>query len=253
MHARNLYTCNAMFRTTMTKHVECHMCIYRVLNHSGSQVHDWLSKLLMGPDVRTTQKLRSSFEYPSGLGITVEHLDAVVKVLKAWNLLDCPMILAEDATAQQCRADVMGVSNETLIFGFNGPILVVKTGAEFEKLVGDKKASYATLLYVYTLVPLVRGAPYLPLFAFSHDGSKRTFTPALIKNHMAMDHTGKLLLLPITNRSSVCDACFDCYILHCFSLLIPWTECLAWGCCCKECDVNVCQDNAPNKLECSPF
>ncbi|DBA89350.1 TPA: hypothetical protein ACH3X1_004144 [Trebouxia sp. C0004] len=153
----------------------------RVLNHSGSQVHDWLSKLLLGPDVRTTQKHRSNFVYPTGLGITEEHLDAVVKVLEAWNLLDCPMILSEDATAQQCRADVMGVNDETLIFGFTGPTLVVKTGADFKKLVEDKQASYATLLYVYTLVPLVPGAPYLPLFAFSHDGSKRTFTPALIK------------------------------------------------------------------------
>ncbi|KAL0038543.1 hypothetical protein WJX77_010066 [Trebouxia sp. C0004] len=153
----------------------------RVLNHSGSQVHDWLSKLLLGPNVRTTQKYRSDFEYPTGLGITEGHLDAAVKVLQAWNLLDCPMILSEDATAQQCRADVMGVNDETLIFGFNGPTLVIKTAADFKKLVEDNQASYATLLYVYTLVPLVPGAPYLPLFAFSHDGSKRTFTPALIK------------------------------------------------------------------------
>lgn len=114
--------------------------VYRVLNHSGSQVHDWLSKLLLGPDARTTQKWRSNFEYPNGLGITEQHLDAVIKVLKARNLLECPLILAEDATAQQCRADVMGVNNETLIFGFNGPTLVVKTGAEFQKLVDDKKA-----------------------------------------------------------------------------------------------------------------
>lgn len=157
------------------------MYVCRVLNHSGSQVHDWLSKLLLGPDVRTAQKYRSDFEYPTGLGNTEDHLDAVVKVLKAWNLMDCPMILSEDATAQQCRADVMGVNDETLIFGFNGPTLVVKTGADFEKLVEDKQASYATLLYVYTLVPLVPGAPYMPVFAFSHDGSKHTFTPALIK------------------------------------------------------------------------
>ncbi|DBA76901.1 TPA: hypothetical protein ACH3X1_009502 [Trebouxia sp. C0004] len=125
--------------------------------------------------------MRSDFEYPTGLGITEGHLDAAVKVLQAWNLLDCPMILSEDATAQQCRADVMGVNDETLIFGFNGPTLVIKTAADFKKLVEDNQASYATLLYVYTLVPLVPGAPYLPLFAFSHDGSKRTFTPALIK------------------------------------------------------------------------
>ena len=75
----------------------------------------------------------------------------------------------------------MTVNDETLIFGLNGPIVVVKTGEEFKKLVENKEASYATLLYVYTLVPVVQGAPYLPLFAFSHDGSKDTFTPALIR------------------------------------------------------------------------
>lgn len=152
-----------------------------MLNHSGSQVHDWLSKLLLGPDVRTTQKARAAFEYPPGLGITQEHLDAAMKVLSAWDLLSCPMVLVEDATAQQCRADVMGINKHTLIFGFNGPTITVQTAEEFKKLVTEDSASYATLLYVYTLVPLVKGAPYLPVFAFSHDGSQRTFSPALVK------------------------------------------------------------------------
>ena len=104
-----------------------------------------------------------------------------MKVIEAWNLLSCPMILAEDATAQQCRADVMGVHKKTLTFGMNGPTITVHTAEEYQKLKADENASYATLLYVYTLVPLVKGAPYLPLFAFSHDGSSRTFTSALIK------------------------------------------------------------------------
>ena len=78
----------------------------RVLNHAGSQVHDWLSKLLLGPHVRTTQKLKSKFEYPASLGITSKHMDPAMKVLEGWTLLKCPLVLAEDATAQHCRADV---------------------------------------------------------------------------------------------------------------------------------------------------
>ena len=153
----------------------------RVLNHSGAQVHDWLSKLLLGPDVRTTQKARAAFDYPSTLGLSKEHMDAVIKVLEAWNLLSCPLLLGEDATAQQCRADVMGANQVTLIFGLNGPTVSVHSAEELQQLIADKTVSYATLLYVYTLVPLVKGAPYLPLFAFSHDGSARTFTPGLIR------------------------------------------------------------------------
>lgn len=108
-------------------------------------------------------------------------MDAIVEVLDAWGLSSCPFVLAEDATAQQCRADVLGVNETVLIFGLNGPTITVLTVEELNKLLADPALSYATLLYVYTLVPLVKGAPYLPLFAFSHDGSERTFTPALIR------------------------------------------------------------------------
>ena len=114
---------------------------FRVLNHSGSQVHDWLSKLLLGPDVRTTQKARAEFEYPPTLGITAKHMDAIMRVLQAWKMVEIPLILAEDATAQHCRADVTSIHKDTLIFGLNGPTIVVQTGAEFEKLVANKQAS----------------------------------------------------------------------------------------------------------------
>ncbi|DBA96163.1 TPA: hypothetical protein ACH3X1_015645 [Trebouxia sp. C0004] len=201
----------------------------RVLNYSGSQVHDWLSKLLLGPDVRTTQKHRSNFVYPTGLGITEEHLDAVVKVLEAWNLLDCPMILSEDATAQQCRADVMGVNDETLIFGFIGPTLVVKAGADFKKLVEDKQASYATLLYVYTLVPLVPGAPYLPLFAFSHDGSNRTFTPALIKTIWRWIYRQVLVYTLYPTLASNGMPAFGTYLAATPSIALNLVASLEWG------------------------
>ena len=74
------------------------------------------------------------------------------------------MLLAEDATAQQCCADVMGMHKKTLIFGMNGPTITVHTAEEYQKLKADENASYATLLYVYTLVPLSKELltfPYL--------------------------------------------------------------------------------------------
>ena len=69
---------NSVLYTTTTN-----LLYFRVLNHSGSQVHDWLSEILLGPDIRTTQKWRGQFEYPSTLGITKEHMDAVMKVIEA--------------------------------------------------------------------------------------------------------------------------------------------------------------------------
>ena len=81
-------------------------------------------------------------------------MDAVMKVMEAWVFLLCPLVLSEDATAQHCRADVMSVHKDTLIFGFNGPTLVVNTAEELQKLQKDKNASYATLrIHLGTIGP----------------------------------------------------------------------------------------------------
>lgn len=155
------------------------LCLRRILSHSNSQMHDWMSDIFLGPHVRTTQKARAAISYPAALGITHQHMQAAMKVLDAWNLSDCVFLLSEDATAQQLRADVMSIGKDILIYGLNGPTVVIHTAEEYQKAVNEGLA-YATMLYVYTLVPLVKGAPYLPLFAFSHDNSSNIFTTGLM-------------------------------------------------------------------------
>lgn len=135
----------------------------------------------MGPHVRTTQRKRAAIEYPPGLGISKKHLEPVIRVVEAWGLQYCPFIIAEDATAQQMRADVMSIDKHVYVFGLSGTTLVVQTLEEFKKAMDAGTLKYASNLYVHTLVPLVKGAPYLPLFAFSHDNSNDTFTSGLIK------------------------------------------------------------------------
>lgn len=59
-----------------------------------------------------------------------------------------------------------------------GSSYVVKSEAEFAHLV--KTRPHATTLYYYTLVPLVAGAPHIPLCAWCHDGSSESFTSELV-------------------------------------------------------------------------
>lgn len=144
-------------------------------------LHDWVSKVFLGPDVRTTQRLRYSLEYPMSLGISRAHLAVITSLLEKWGLHHAPFIISEDGTAQQIRADVMEVNGELKVYGFCGQSITVRTAKQFNELVNKESLRMATTLYVYTLVPLIQGAPHFPLFAISHDNSNATFTPQLIK------------------------------------------------------------------------
>ena len=144
-------------------------------------LHDWVSQVFLGPNVRTTQRLRHSLEYPMGLGMSRAHLAVVVELMKKWGLLEAPFLISEDGTAQQIRADVMEVNGELLVYGFNGKTSSVRTAEEFNKMVSSDTLRMSTTLYVYPLVPLVQGAPWFLLFAISHDNSKHSFTPDMIK------------------------------------------------------------------------
>lgn len=62
------------------------------------------------------------------------------------------------------------------IFGLCGSSYKITSFDEFAKLVAQRRL--ATTLYMYTLVPLVPGAPHIPLCAWCHDGSAESFTTA---------------------------------------------------------------------------
>ena len=63
---------------------------------------------------------------------------------------------------------------QVYVFGLCGSTYTVKSTAEFAALI--KLRGLATTLYQYTLVPLVHGAPHIPLCAWCHDGSLASFT-----------------------------------------------------------------------------
>ena len=106
-------------------------------------------------------------------GLTDGHFNTVASLLRAWGLLEAPCLVSEDGTALQMRIDVLLRKNKILVFGLSGCSFEMMTLDDLKA--AATKRRLASTLYAYTLVPLVRGAPHFPLFAWCHDNSAATF------------------------------------------------------------------------------
>lgn len=153
-----------------------------LLQQGGSMLHDWVSEFLCGPSLSTTHRFMRSGNLPDSLGLTDKHIDCAVTLLKQWGLLGAPCLLSEDGTALQVRLDAILRGNKDnkhiVLFGLNGGSVVITDVKQFKRVVMEKKV--ATILYAYTLVPLVRGAPHIPLFFWCHDSTRQTFDAARV-------------------------------------------------------------------------
>ena len=159
---------------------ETRLLYFTLLHNGGPKVHNYVSELLLGPSIRWTKRLRAKFDYPIVQGFVSQFFDVIAQTLDAYKLKHLPFIVAEDGTAVQMRIDVDydAAKQEVYVFGVCGGSYIVTTPSELVDLV--KRYGIATTLYVYTVIPVIRGGPHLPLFAFCHDGSSHTFTPQTI-------------------------------------------------------------------------
>jgi hypothetical protein len=133
--------------------------------------------------VRTTQRFRAELPYPCVMGMDSTFIDIAYDVLKQWGLDKVPIIISEDGTASQVRVDVAEnwEKRTCLVFGLCGGCYEVSTFQEFQRLVTC--VEWGTTVYVFTLVPLIEGAPHFPLFAYCHNSSKSSFTASsVLKN-----------------------------------------------------------------------
>ena len=146
-----------------------------VIRSGGHMLHDWVSKLFHGPSASTTHRHTAQFDYPYMLGINDKFFDVVATLLDRWGLAKAPCIISEDGTALQMRLDITFRDGLIFVFGLSGGSFTVATVADLQA--AAKERPLASILYAYSLVPLVRGSPHFPLFAFSHDNSNTTFTP----------------------------------------------------------------------------
>ena len=76
--------------------------------------------------------------------------------------------------AAQVRLDVAEIAGDVIVFGLNGGSVTVTSVEEFKQQ--HKSRRLATILYLYTLVVLIKGAPHFPMLGWTHDATKATFS-----------------------------------------------------------------------------
>ena len=77
-----------------------------ILHYGGPIAHEFLSRLLLGPDLRTTRRHRALFEFEFKIGFDSTCFDNAKRLLDAYGLTSCPLLLVEDGTALQMRIDL---------------------------------------------------------------------------------------------------------------------------------------------------
>ena len=137
-----------------------------LMQYGGPLVHKFVSKNLMGPDERTTRRHRAKqkrFTY----GFAEEHVQFANEVLESYGLQGAPYIICEDATALSKHLDVHIEGGNVMLYGLNlGPHMLTSCRDIGPLML---KHGLATSLYVWVLVPLVDGAPHIPLFMEVND------------------------------------------------------------------------------------
>ena len=160
-----------------------------LLNNSSPWAHKFVSGVLFGPDLRTTQKARAAFETGlTNLGITTDSLKNLKEIhLSQYGLEDVPGIVSEDATVSHRRLDSELV--EQIVE--NTPAAVWKTGVKLWGLATKLKpngeqqlpvvfsadelrkvfqdCSLAGYVYVYVWIPILPGAPWFPFAIVATD------------------------------------------------------------------------------------
>jgi hypothetical protein len=163
----------------------------RLLVHGGPLLHNFVSQIFLGPHTRRTRAFTKGTLSDYMLGLKIEFLQVVRKILTNWGIQDAPVVLGEDATALQSRLDAIVEGGSCFVMGFTGGKLEIKSIDDLRLINENEKL--ATSMYLFVVIPLVPGAPYIPLFVQLQDGTKDTFNAASITHtwhhvmHLARD------------------------------------------------------------------
>jgi hypothetical protein len=152
----------------------------RLLIHGGPQIHDFVSSVLEGPHARTTRRFTKGPLTEYILGLKVEFVAAARHILGHWGISDAPILVGEDATALQPRLDTIQEGGKLYVMGYTGGRLEIKSKDDFKHV--SQTQRLATSFYMFVVIPLVPGAPYIPLFVQLHDGTKNTFNSNTIQD-----------------------------------------------------------------------
>lgn len=164
---------------------KCQKVFYQtLLTHGGPRVHDFVSDVLLGPHVRTTKRQRNKHSMFFHSGISKDVFEYAAGLLKEYGLEGAPCFIAEDATALQSRLEAVLLNKtDVIIIGSCKGVLKVHC-IDDVKNAGD----LASMFYLYTLVPLVDGAPIMPLFVDWHNNTKATFNSTTVVDRWKQMH-----------------------------------------------------------------
>ena len=145
-----------------------------LLNCGDPWAVKFVSVNLLGMDIRTVQKDRSDSSEEFIHGQVKQNMRRGASLLRKYNMEGVPCAITEDATSTLLRLDGELKTNketggqEVWIEGFVEPIKVDDVDGWEQNLqdVFDerKEDSLARYVYVWTLVPQIPNAPYIPLF-----------------------------------------------------------------------------------------
>ena len=149
-----------------------------VLSYGGPRVHELVAGMFLGPSLGVSRKHRSTYmQYEYGL---VEAQVAHVKRrLVEYGIPYAPCLIGEDGSAIVRRLDTILRDGKVLVYGLCGGAheLTSKTVEAVQGELDEKVRAngHATTLYAWVLIPVVKGAPHIPLLIACHDNSKRWF------------------------------------------------------------------------------
>ena len=150
-----------------------------LLNNGSAWAHKFVSGVLFGPDLRTSQKARAAFNHGLvELGLTKQSLKSLKEIhLAEYGLEDVPGIISEDASVAERRLDFDELRTETApgvwktgvkLWGFDGGTKTVHSVDELEALFKEG-LSLANYVYVYSWVPVLPHAPWFPFAILATD------------------------------------------------------------------------------------
>ena len=108
------------------------------------------------------------------IGISRENVTQAASLLKQYNLCSVPYALSEDGSHCQARIDPVLAGGKVMIYGLCGGVYEIRCMQDLWDLCDKYKLAYS--FYVYTLIPLVEDAPYLPIAVYPNDLSNETFS-----------------------------------------------------------------------------
>jgi hypothetical protein len=152
-----------------------------VLAYAGPRALGFITQIIPGATVDTVKQWRANApSFMMGMSdAAIEHNleTCVIPAIYELGLQSVGWLLAEDGTSAQKRIDIqvetVAGAVRAVAYGLNGEPFPVDSVAKLAEAV--KRRGLATTIYVIMLVPLVQGAPALPIVV---DANDNTFTRA---------------------------------------------------------------------------